>query len=70
MKKIIGIAAASADPTYYLPFMQKDAYSWFALCLTLMLGTAGLPHASISAIASSSRATALWTTMRPSPRRG
>jgi cation/acetate symporter len=39
-----GIAAASADPSYYLPFMQKDAYSWFALCITLMLGTAGLPH--------------------------
>lgn len=39
-----GIAAASADPSYYLPFSNYTAYHWFALCITLMLGTAGLPH--------------------------
>ncbi|MEW6488545.1 MAG: VC_2705 family sodium/solute symporter [Thermodesulfobacteriota bacterium] len=39
-----GISAAAADPAYYLPFSQKSAYQWFALCITLMLGTAGLPH--------------------------
>jgi len=39
-----GLAAAAVDPGYYLPFSQHSAYHWFALCLTLMLGTAGLPH--------------------------
>ncbi|GAB4274596.1 MAG: cation acetate symporter [Deferrisomatales bacterium] len=39
-----GVAASAADPSFYLPFAQKSAYHWFALCLTLMLGTAGLPH--------------------------
>lgn len=39
-----GIAAAAADASYYLPFAKYTAYHWFALCITLMLGTAGLPH--------------------------
>jgi len=39
-----GIAAAVADPSYYLPFAKYTMYHWFALCMTLMLGTAGLPH--------------------------
>ena len=39
-----GISAAVADPSYYLPFAKYTMYHWFALCMTLMLGTAGLPH--------------------------
>lgn len=39
-----GIAAAVAEPSYYLPFAKYTMYHWFALCMTLMLGTAGLPH--------------------------
>ncbi len=39
-----GIVAAASDPSYYLPFAKYTAYHWFALCITLMLGTAGLPH--------------------------
>ncbi|MCK4623552.1 MAG: VC_2705 family sodium/solute symporter [Desulfuromonadales bacterium] len=39
-----GITAAMSDPSYYLPFAKYTMYHWFALCMTLMLGTAGLPH--------------------------
>ena len=39
-----GIAAAAADPAYTLPFAGYTLYHWIALCVTLMLGTAGLPH--------------------------
>lgn len=39
-----GITAATMDVSFYLPFANNTPYHWFALCITLMLGTAGLPH--------------------------
>ncbi|MDY0268280.1 VC_2705 family sodium/solute symporter [Trichloromonas sp.] len=39
-----GIAPEVAEPSFYLPFIKDTAYHWIALCFTLMVGTAGLPH--------------------------
>ncbi|MEJ2201489.1 MAG: VC_2705 family sodium/solute symporter, partial [Desulfuromonadaceae bacterium] len=39
-----GIVETATEASFYLPFAKYTAYHWFALCITLMLGTAGLPH--------------------------